>query len=103
MRDTAELHQAERRSIAPPASSINLSWSDARLLGFKPMDDAHEDFYRVANALLCCTADSVISAIDDFQAHAQEHFDQEDDWMRSTAFPPRDCHLDEHEIGRAHV
>jgi hemerythrin len=24
------------------------------------------------------------------------HFGQEDDWMCSTEFPPRDCHINEH-------
>jgi len=32
-----------------------------------------------------------------FERHAIEHFEQEDQWMRSTEFPPRDCHIEEHE------
>ena len=79
-----------------PASKASSTWSDARLLGFKPMDDVHEDFYRVAQALLLCHAESVGAAIDAFETHAHEHFDQEDEWMCSTEFPPRDCHLEEH-------
>lgn len=35
-----------------PANSASLLWSDARLLGFGPMDTTHEEFYAVALTLL---------------------------------------------------
>lgn len=71
-------------------------WSDARVLGFAPMDRTHEEFYRVAFDLLTCVQESALTALDAFEQHAVEHFTQEEDWMRSTEFPPRDCHIDEH-------
>jgi hemerythrin len=84
-------------SEAPrPADDDLHQWSDARLLGFTPMDTVHREFYDVVNALLNCTEDTVRQAISDFEAHALEHFAEEDRWMKETAFPPRDCHLDEH-------
>jgi len=79
-----------------PPNRASFTWSDARLLGFKPMDDTHEDFYRVAQQLLLCDAGSMLEAIDAFEQHAVEHFELEDEWMRSTGFPPRDCHIEEH-------
>jgi hemerythrin-like metal-binding protein len=80
-----------------PANSASFTWTDARLLGFKPMDDTHEDFYRVAQALLISDESTVLDALKAFERHAVEHFEQEDEWMRTTEFPPRDCHIEEHE------
>ncbi|WP_240158804.1 MULTISPECIES: hemerythrin domain-containing protein [Burkholderiaceae] len=71
-------------------------WSDARLLGFTPMDDVHEEFYAVALRLVTCTDTTALAAIEDFEKHAVSHFEQEDEWMRTTNFPPRDCHIEEH-------
>nr|WP_159834966.1 hemerythrin domain-containing protein [Burkholderia sp. 8Y] len=82
---------------APTRSSDeSLAWSDDRLLGFTPMDDVHEEFYAVALELVTCTDATAMSAMEAFEQHAVDHFEQEDEWMRSTNFPPRDCHLDEH-------
>jgi len=80
-----------------PANSASFTWSDARLLGYKPMDDTHEEFYRVAQGLLICDESTMTAAMAAFVKHAEEHFEQEDEWMRSTSFPPRDCHIEEHE------
>jgi hemerythrin len=79
-----------------PAGDNSLVWSDARVLGFAPMDDVHEEFYVVALQLVTCTDATAAAAIGQFEQHAVSHFDQEDEWMRSTNFPPRDCHIDEH-------
>jgi hemerythrin-like metal-binding protein len=81
----------------PPANAASLLWSDARLLGFGPMDATHEEFYQVAFGLLTCDQAGMLQALDAFGTHAREHFEQEDGWMRSTAFPPRDCHIQEHD------
>ncbi|WP_454830258.1 bacteriohemerythrin [Paraburkholderia xenovorans] len=82
---------------APVRTSDNsVVWSDARLLGFTPMDDVHKEFYDVALGLLSCSDASALAAIEAFETHAVSHFDQEDEWMRTTDFPPRDCHIDEH-------
>lgn len=86
-----------RDDHAPAQASDNsLVWSDARLLGFTQMDDVHKEFYKVALQLVVCTEATAASAIEEFEKHAISHFDQEDEWMRSTNFPPRDCHIDEH-------
>jgi hemerythrin len=86
-----------RDSNAPKsASDSSMAWSDARLLGFTPMDDVHEEFYSIALRLVVCTDDTAAAAMAAFEEHAISHFNQEDEWMRSTDFPPRDCHMDEH-------
>lgn len=79
-----------------PAHDTSLVWSDARLLGFGPMDETHEEFYRVTFRLLTCDAAGAAAALSDFEDHARQHFELEEGWMVSTAFPPRDCHIDEH-------
>lgn len=79
-----------------PPNRASFTWSDARLLGFKPMDDIHEEFYRVVQTLLLSDADTMLAALEAFEQHAVEHFHEEDEWMRNTGFPPRDCHMDEH-------
>lgn len=77
-------------------SDTSMVWSDARLLGFTPMDDVHEEFYELALRLVTCTDANAFAAIEEFEKHAVSHFEQEDEWMRTTNFPPRDCHIDEH-------
>ncbi|WP_028998336.1 bacteriohemerythrin [Azohydromonas australica] len=90
-------HLHARDGEAPRRHSDNsLVWSDARLLGFKPMDDTHEEFYAVAFRLLTCDEAHALEALEAFEAHAVSHFEQEETWMLSTDFPPRDCHIEEH-------
>lgn len=86
-----------RDSDAPRMVSDNsVVWNDARLLGFTPMDDVHKEFYEVALRLVTCTDATATAAIEKFEQHALSHFEQEDQWMRATNFPPRDCHIEEH-------
>ncbi len=94
---TSSRTPATQDANAPtPASDNSLAWSDALLLGFTPMDDVHEEFYTLALKLVTCSDASAADAIERFEQHAISHFEQEDEWMRSTNFPPRDCHVDEH-------
>lgn len=79
--------------------SAELRWSDALLLGFAAMDDEHRDFVVVLQALQAAKladADTVAARLDEFITHARRHFAAEDAWMTDTAFPPRQCHIDEH-------
>lgn len=80
-----------------PESDESFLWSDARLLGYQPMDEVHKEFYEVTLRLLTCTDDeSASAALAAFEEHALSHFGQEDEWMRTTDFPPRECHTQEH-------
>lgn len=88
--------RARDASAPTPVDDNSLAWTDARLLGFTPMDDVHEEFYATALKLVTCTEKNAAQAIEQFEQHAISHFEQEDEWMRTTNFPPRDCHLDEH-------
>ncbi|MBS0341620.1 MAG: hemerythrin family protein [Proteobacteria bacterium] len=83
---------------APVSAGVSASfvWSDARLLGYGPMDETHREFYQVAFDLLTCSGATAAMALEAFETHAVEHFGEEEEWMRSTAFPARDCHVEEH-------
>lgn len=73
-----------------------LVWSDRLQLGFGPMDSVHEEFVACLAALREATPAGVPGALDAMIAHLEHHFGEEDGWMKETAFPPRDCHIDEH-------
>lgn len=93
----SESTQARTYDTQPaPTSDHSFVWSDARLLGYTLMDEVHKEFYTVALALVTCDDETAAAAIDEFEKHAVGHFDQEDEWMRSTDFPPRDCHIEQH-------
>ena len=79
---------------SPPAA--RLSWNDAFLLGYAPMDGTHEEFVRCVTAVQDASDAELPAAMDALEQHLREHFGQEDQWMRETAFPPGDCHIDEH-------
>ena len=79
-----------------PAAETDLTWNDGLLLGFAPMDDEHRELVRRLQALRHADAEALAARLDEFTAHARQHFAAEDAWMTDTAFPPRDCHMDEH-------
>lgn len=71
-------------------------WSDAFLLGYGPMDNLHEEFVDIVGRLQAADDASLPALMDELARHLQAHFDQEDQWMTETDFPPRGCHMDEH-------
>ena len=73
-----------------------LHWTDALLLGYPAMDRMHEEFVQTDQALRDAPDDQLASGLARVRDHLEEHFGQEDHWMRETDFPPRDCHIDEH-------
>jgi hemerythrin-like metal-binding domain len=86
--------RAMNRTFEP--NEVSLTWSDAHLLGYGPMDEAHKEFYSVAVALLKCNSHNALEAVAAFERHAVEHFKQEEQWMLETNFPSRNCHIEEH-------
>ena len=76
--------------------TATLVWGDHLLMGHGPMDELHEEFVELI-ALLQTAEDSELpSLLQAMEAHLQHHFAEEDQWMLSSGFPPRDCHIDEH-------
>jgi hemerythrin len=75
----------------------DLTWSDAFLLGFGPMDEVHREFVDIVGRMLTCPDHEMLGHLQAFARHAESHFKQELDWMRGTDFPAMECHRDEHE------
>ena len=78
------------------AGDVTLKWGDSHLLGYTPMDEIHEEFVQLVGQMQQAADEQLPELLDAMQAHLQSHFDQENQWMTETAFPPRDCHIDEH-------
>ncbi len=71
-------------------------WSDEFLLGFAPMDEVHKEFVEIVGKLITAPQGELRASLDELAAHLERHFEAEDNWMRETDFPPRECHIDEH-------
>ncbi len=73
-----------------------MAWSDRYLLGYAAMDDTHREFVERVAALERAADAELGAQLAQFAQHAIEHFEQEERWMTSTAFPATQCHADEH-------
>jgi hemerythrin len=80
--------------------SANLSTMQASasptLLGYAPMDAVHGEFDGLVAEATACADGQLPACLQRLHAHLLAHFGQEDDWMRQTAFPAADCHVEEH-------
>jgi hemerythrin len=74
-----------------------LEWSEALHLGHPAMDDTHREFVELLNRLGAAADDERLACLDDFIAHTETHFRQEEAWMEAMQFPPLACHRTEHE------
>lgn len=74
-----------------------LVWSDKFKLGYEPMDETHEEFVEIVNAMLTCADEKLTAQLALFAMHAETHFSQERAWMLATDFPSIDCHVSEHD------
>lgn len=73
-----------------------LAWSGDFVLGEAAMDDTHREFVELLNRVGAAADVDLLAALDDFIAHTEAHFGQEDGWMQAAAFPPLHCHQGEH-------
>lgn len=74
-----------------------MEWTDGLELGLERMDDTHREFVDQLNALGEASDEDMMACFDAFYAHTVAHFEQENEWMRSIAFPPIHCHTAEHD------
>lgn len=79
-----------------PPTPGPLHWHDGLLLGYAPMDHTHEDFVRCVAAIQRGEDTELPRLMAELEAHCIEHFDDEKNWMESTEFPARECHINEH-------
>ena len=78
------------------SQAATLTWGDHLLMGYAPMDDIHQEFVDLISQLETTSDTQLPALLQAMEVHLQHHFAEEDQWMNSTAFPPRDCHIDEH-------
>jgi len=77
--------------------SENISWSDLWLVGFKKLDDDHQGFVNITQRMQETPLHELAALLDQFELFARAHFDLENKMMEDTQFPPRQCHIDEHD------
>ncbi len=74
-----------------------MEWSDALVLDEGVIDDTHKEFVDLLNRMYDAPDDQLLAILDEFIAHTEAHFAQEQRWMEELAFPPLACHTGEHE------
>lgn len=74
-----------------------LEWSDGLALGQPVMDETHREFVELLNRFGAAGDADRLARLDEFIAHTEAHFRQEEAWMERTQFPPLGCHRTEHE------
>ena len=83
-------------AVAPGELADPLGWRDGFLLGHEPLDDMHREFVEVVGALQVADDADLPAALARVTEHLVAHFEQEDRWMHSTAYPATECHVNEH-------
>jgi len=73
-----------------------LQWTGEFRIDHGTMDEIHVEFVEQLNALGAAEEDMVLSALDDFVAHTERHFADEEAWMADCAFPRIHCHTQQH-------
>lgn len=74
-----------------------LDWSPDFELGVPAMDETHREFVDALNAVADAPDGELLARLDDFIAHTDAHFAQENAWMAEILFPPIHCHKGEHD------
>lgn len=74
-----------------------LEWSEALHLGQPVMDETHHEFVDLLNRFGAANDAERLARLDEFIAHTEAHFRQEEAWMERMQFPPLGCHRTEHE------
>ena len=60
------------------------------------MDDIHHEFVDLIGQLELAEDAQLPTLLEAMEAHLQQHFAEENQWMEESQFPPRQCHMDEH-------
>ncbi|MBL8336657.1 MAG: hemerythrin domain-containing protein [Rhodoferax sp.] len=77
-------------------TTTTLQWDDSLLLGEPQMDRVHQEFVELVARMERAGDDELAPLLEEFATHTRAHFEMENQWMTETAFPPRECHIDEH-------
>ena len=74
-----------------------MQWSAELELGQPAMDETHREFVDMLNAVADAADADLLRRLDEFIAHTDAHFAQENAWMVDIMFPPIHCHKGEHD------
>ncbi|GAB2459710.1 hypothetical protein GCM10027082_08260 [Comamonas humi] len=72
-------------------------WSDSLLLGHAAIDEEHGRLAELIDRMQRAGVPDMVPALEAVLRHAAAHFAAENELMLATGFPPRDCHIREHE------
>ncbi len=75
-----------------------LEWSDALNLDLPLMDDTHREFVDLLAAVDGADDAHLESTWQALVDHTEQHFGQEDAWMKSTRFASGNCHSMQHKV-----
>ncbi|KAF1046319.1 hemerythrin domain-containing protein [Xylophilus sp.] len=75
-----------------------LEWSDALALDLPLMDDTHREFVDLLAAVEHAGDVALPAAWQALVDHTDDHFGQEDRWMRATRFSSTNCHSTQHQV-----
>ena len=78
--------------------SSTLLWSDSLALGLDVMDETHREFIVLLSLVDQAGDTDLLPAWRQVVEHTQDHFDREDQWMRSTRFSSSNCHSMQHKV-----
>jgi hemerythrin len=78
-------------------TATDFEWDDRYLIGLQTVDDTHEEFVALVNAMLHATVESIPAMMVQLSHHVEEHFALETRLMEQYEFPARECHIEEHE------
>ncbi len=81
----------------PIEPSKDFQWNDSFLLGHPPMDAVHQEFVETLGRLLNCDDATTPAALAAMARHLEEHFSAENQWMKDSDFPARECHVEQHD------
>lgn len=77
-----------------------LAWSDSLALNQPQIDQTHQEFVDLLNALGAVAAQgaAALPALDALIAHTEAHFAMEEAWMQACKFAPENCHSRQHQM-----
>ena len=74
-----------------------MKWNESLMLDQNVMDETHAEFVELLNRLDDAPDENMLAVLDEFIAHTEEHFAQEQRWMEQMTYGPLTCHVREHD------
>lgn len=93
----SKLTKWQMDSSMNPMTPRSLAWSDTMSLGHPLIDDEHQHLVALVARLQEASDEDLAAALEAVLDAAEAHFSAENDSMTATGFPPRDCHIKEHD------